>query len=87
MQEDFFGEIAAIEDATVYVNIFSGSGSGKEVGTLFGYVDDVLNDASLTVTGYTMMKCVREYVGSTTWDPETRVFMLPTRYRVWLDKN
>jgi len=85
--ENFFGEVAAIEDATVYINIFSSSGSGKEAGTLFGYVDAVMNDASLTVTGYTTMKCLREYVGTTTWDPETRVFMIPTRYRVWLDKT
>ena len=82
-----FESVEAMEDATFYVNIWSSSGSAKEVGTTFGLVDDVLNDASLTVTGFTCMKCIREYIGSILWDDVTRKWLMPVRYRAWLDKN
>ena len=42
---------------------------------------------TLTVTGYTSMKCVREFISSPTWDSETDIFQINLRYRIWLDKS
>ena len=48
---------------------------------------DVLDDATLTVAGYSALKCVRDFIGSPIYDPETGVYQIPLRYLVWVDKN
>ena len=82
-----FSNLTAIDDSTWFINIFSDSGSAKEAGEIFDLVDTVLNDGSLTVTGYTHLKCVREYVSTPIWDDVTKVWQLSLRYRIWIDKD
>jgi len=81
-----FADFEAIEDITFWVNCYSDK-STADVSEICDEVMDVLDDATLTVTGYTTMKCVREYIGNPVWDDETRIYMMPCRYRIWLDKS
>jgi len=77
-----------MENAAISLNIFSNSGSAKEAGEILDLVKAVLDDASLTITGYTNdMKCEREYIGPTLFDSDNKVFQIPMRYRVWAEKN
>ena len=81
-----FADFEAIENLTFWVNCFS----DKSIADLAEIADEVmtaLDDVSLTVTGYTNMKCVREFIGSPIWDLETGIYQVPLRYRVWLDKT
>ena len=79
-----FADYEAIEDLTYWVNCFSDK-SAADVAKISDQVLAAIDSTTLTVTGYTNMKCVREYIGPTLWDVETMIFMIPLRYRVWLD--
>jgi hypothetical protein len=46
-----------------------------------------LDDGTVSASGYTSMKCVREFMGNIIYDQTTGVFQIPLRYRVWLDKT
>jgi len=87
-----FASQMAIESLTYWVNCFSGNTSSTTsdgaaaVAEIADEVMTALDDVTLTVTGYTSMKCVREFIGSVTWDLETGIYMIPMRFRVWLDK-
>ena len=76
----------AIESLTYWVNCFS-STSPANVAGVADSVMTALDDVTLTVTGYTGMKCIREFMGSIIWDIETLIYQIPLRYRVWLDKT
>lgn len=71
----------AIEDVTFYVNCFS-STSVAHVLQIVDLVKTALDDTVLTITGYTAMKCVREFVGNVNYDIETKAYSIPMRYRV-----
>ncbi len=81
-----FADFEAIESLTYWVNAFSDT-STADLAKIADEVMTVLDDVTLTVTGYTSMKCVREFIGSIIYDTETNVYQLPLRYRVWLDKS
>ena len=66
--------------------LFSDRYTIREELRLADLVIGVLDDASLTVSGYTPMKCMREYIGAPIYDIETKTFMIPMRYRVMLSK-
>jgi len=77
-----------IEDCTIYLNIFSDSGSAKEAGEILDLVKAVLDDADLTISGYSNdMKCMREFVGATMYDSDTKVWQIPMRYRILAEKD
>ncbi len=81
-----FSDFETVEDLTFWVNCFS----DKSMAGLFAVADDVmdaLDDTTVSVSGYTSMKVVREFIGSPIWDNETDIFMLPLRYRVWVCKD
>ena len=84
---EVFRSLDAMEDCTVYVNIFSETGSAKEAGEILDLVKAVLDDDDLTITGYTNMVCRREFIGAVTYDIDTQVWMIPMRYRIWGDKD
>ena len=79
-----FASPSAIEDTTWRVNAFSKTGS-KDAGAQAALVMGALDNVALTVGGYTAMKCVREFIGSPIYDPETGVYQIPMRYRIWVD--
>ena len=81
-----FADFEAWEDITFWVNCFS-KVSTAGVAEIADEVMDAMDDATLTVTGYTTMKCVREYTGMTMWDEEVGIYMIPLRFRIWLDKT
>ena len=81
-----FEDFESIDNLTYWVNAFS-STSTANVAEIADEIMDVLDDATLTVTGYTGMKCVREFIGSIIWDYEVNIYQIPLRYRVWLDKT
>lgn len=81
-----FADFEAIENITYWVNCFSDKNTA-DVAEIADEVMDALDSATLTVTGYTSMKCVREYIGSIMYDPEVNCFQIPIRFRVWLDKS
>ena len=83
-----FGALDNMEDVTIYVNIFSDSGSAKEAGDILDLVKAVLDDDDLTIAGYANdMKCMREFVGPILYDSDIKVFQIPTRYRIWAEKD
>ena len=80
-----FASQTQIESLTYWVNCFS----AKSAADVAGIADEVmtaLDDVTLTVTGYTPMKCVREFIGSTIWDSEVDIYQIPLRYRIWLSR-
>ncbi len=86
--EGTFADTRAIDETTWWFNVFGeGDLGSKAVGTIVGLMADVLDGASLTVAGYTPLKCVYEFTGSATYDPQTEIYQIPLRYRIWVDKN
>ena len=81
-----FADFEAIEDLTYWVNCFSSTSTASIAG-IADAVMGALDDKTLTVQGYTSMKCLREFTSSPTWDTETGVYMISLRYRIWLDKT
>jgi len=82
-----FGKLDDMEDATFYLNIYSSTGP-KNAGEILDLVKAVLDDADLTISGYTNdMYCMREYIGTTSYNPDTKAWMIPMRYRVIAEKN
>lgn len=83
-----FGDLEDMEDCTIYVNIFSNSGSAKEAGEILDLVKAVLDSADLTITGYANdMVCTREFVGAVIYDSSIKVWQIPMRYRVIAEKD
>ena len=80
-----FGSVNEIEDLTFWVNCFSSTGQ-KNCREIADLVLAVMDDASLTVTGYTAMKCTREFIGSPIYLMDIKVWQIPLRVRVWLSK-
>ena len=81
-----FEDFEIIENLTFWVNCFSDI-STADLAEIADEVMDALDDKTLTVTGYTSMKCLREFVSSPTWDSETNIYQISLRYRIWLDKT
>ena len=81
-----FESLTILEDLTYWVNIFS-STSVAHITTLTDLVLAVMDDASLTVSGYTAMKCIREFMSNITWEMETGIYQISLRYRVWVDNT
>jgi len=81
-----FKNTSAIEDESWWFNVFSKVGS-TDAGDILDALTDVLDDTTLTVTGYTNLVCSREYVGAIRYTPETGTYQIPARYKIWIDKN
>jgi len=81
-----FASVTQMESLTYWVNCFS-SKSAADVAEIADEVLTIMDDSLLTVTGFTNMKTVREFMSGTIWDSETDIYMIATRWRVWLDKN
>ncbi len=81
-----FVDFEAIENLTFWVNCFS-SVSTADLAEIADEVMDSLDDKTITVTGYTGMKVVREFISSPIYDLETNIFQISLRYRIWLDKT
>jgi hypothetical protein len=81
-----FGDFECMEDLTFWVNCFS-SVSMAHISEMADNVTNSLDDSVLTVSGYTSMKCVREYTGQPMYDTEQGIYQIPLRFRVWLDKS
>ena len=79
-----FGSVNQIEDLTFWVNCFSKTGR-KHCRQVADMVLAVMDDASLTVTGYNPMRCTREFIGAPMWN-EPGVWQIPLRIRVQLSK-
>ena len=81
-----FDDFEAIENLTFWVNAFSDK-STADLAEIADEVMDSLDDKTISVTGYSSMKCQREFISSPTWDSETNIYMVSLRFRVWLDKT
>ncbi len=81
-----FADFESVSSLTYWVNCFDNV-SAAAVAEIADEVMAAMDDITLTVSGYTSMKCVREFIGSVTWDLETGVYQIPMRYRLWLDKT
>ncbi len=80
-----FADPRAIDDTTWWFNVFSKTGS-KDAGDIVALLTAVLDNASLTVAGYSALKCVYEFMGTDIYDPETEIYQVPVRYEVMVDK-
>ncbi len=81
-----FASQTAMESLTFWVNCFSDV-STAAVAEIADEVMAAMDNISLTVTGFTNMKTIREFIGSVIWDLEAGIYMIPMRFRVWLDKS
>lgn len=81
-----FGALDSIEDTTFSVNIFSKTGI-KHAGEILDLMKAVLDDVSLTITGYGCMLCMREYVGAILFNDSSKVYQIPMRYRLMATKD
>ncbi len=81
-----FASPMQMESLTFWVNCFSDK-STADVTEIADEIMAALDNATLSVTNYTPMKCIREFIGSIIYDMETGVFQLPLRYRIWIDKS
>ena len=75
-----FSDLEAVESSTFWVNVFSDK-SVADVSELTDEVLNVLDNATLSVSGYTPLVCKREYIGTILWDNDTGIFQVPIRYR------
>ena len=82
-----FSDFEAWEDLTFWINVFSNT-SITDCNELVNEVCTSLDNVTLTVTGYTGMKCQREFIGSPIVDSTVTpyIYEIPLRMRVWLDK-
>ncbi|MDD5510909.1 MAG: hypothetical protein PHI12_08865 [Dehalococcoidales bacterium] len=76
-----FENPAIIEDMVFYVNCFSNI-SQAHVAQMADLVNTAVQNTTLTITGYTAMKCVREYIGALFFDDAGGIYQIPMRYRV-----
>ena len=81
-----FADFEAIENLTYWVNVFSDK-STADLAEIADEVMDSLDDKTITATGYSSMKVVREFISSPTWDLGTGIYQQSLRYRIWLDKS
>jgi hypothetical protein len=81
-----FDDFEAIESITFWVNCFSDK-TPAAVAEIADEVMAALDDVALSVSGYNAMQCRREFIGPIIFDTETKVFQVPLRYRVYLDKS
>lgn len=81
-----FADFEAVEDLTFWVNCYS-SKSIADISEIADEVMGVCDGATITATGFTSMKCVREFINQPVYDIETGIFQASLRYRVWLDKS
>ena len=79
-----FASLTDIEDLTYWVNCFSDK-SPADVAEIADEVMAAMDNASLTVSGYTSMVCKREFLSGVIWDIETNIYQISLRYRVWID--
>lgn len=74
------------EEMTFYINVFSDT-SIEHAMEIADLVKAAMDDCSLTITGYTNMVCMREFVGAVIPDTLNNIYQIPMRYLVWGCKN
>jgi len=80
-----FQDTALFEDMTFYVNIFSSTSVAHAL-SIGDLIKTAMDNTTLTITSYTSMRCMREYTGNVSYNPDDKVFSIPMRYRVWGSK-
>lgn len=81
-----FADFESVEDLTFWVNCFA----SRSVADVYEMADEVmtaLDDTTVSATGYTNMKCVREFISNPEYDIETGIHQVSLRYRLWMDKT
>lgn len=84
--EGTFADVAKIEHVPFYLNVFSST----SIEHLFEIVDLIIaamDDATLTIAGYTCMECLREFISNVLYDDSTKIYQISMRYRVLACKN
>ena len=81
-----FEDFEAVENMTFWVNCFS-SKSIADIMEIADEVMDAMDNTTVSATGFTSMKCQREFMSNPEFDVETETYMSSLRYRVWMDKS
>ena len=81
-----FQNFEAIENMTYWINCFSDKGVA-DLAEIADEVMDSLDDKTITATGYTSMKVIREFISSPIWDSDTDIYQINLRYRLWLSRD
>jgi len=76
--QDTFTE--SLDDVLIQVSLFSSSGGGQEIATMYGYLKTLLDDAVLTVTGYTNIWTRREGMTTMVEDITTAEGTAPVKH-------
>lgn len=80
-----FEDFKAVENSTFWANCFSNK-SIADVTEIADEVITILDNASLTISGYTNLKTQHEFIGSVIYDNTTNSYQIPLRFRVWNDR-
>jgi len=84
--QDTFSKKGAIEEGNIWVNVHTKT-SPANATEIADLILSVADNATITVTGYSSLLCKRDFIGSMMFDPDTRAYLLPMRYRLLLGKN
>jgi hypothetical protein len=74
------------EEYVVQCDLVSKSKSVSELSTLIGYLEALIDNATLTITGYTHIKTFRE-MSTIEYYPEDEVWVSNHRYRILIKKT
>jgi hypothetical protein len=80
-----FGNLEKIEEVTFWINCFGSSPA--QVQDIVDLVLAVMDNATLTVAGYSSMVCRREFMGAMIADVDASVYQVPLRYRIMVCEN
>ncbi len=81
-----FEDFEAVSNLTYWVNCFS----NKDVSDVCEIADEVmsaLDNTTISASGFTNMKTVREFTSQPIYDGETGIYQASLRYRVLMDKS
>ena len=82
--DDYFGEWK--NNILLQIDIYSDSNSAKEVGDIAEEVSAVMDETSITVTGYSVYFCSRGNV-RLLYQDEDNIFHLVMEYNIKIEKN
>lgn len=75
-----FGDHDSIENVHMMIHVWGTS--PKNVTQCADLVINIMDGSTLTITGYTNILCMREYVGSPIFFEESEDFQIPIRYHL-----
>lgn len=75
-----FGDVDSLENFNMMIHVWGTS--PYNVVQCADLVINLMDGSSLTISGYTNILCLRDYVGSPIFDEVSETYQIPIRYRL-----